>query len=70
VTSRTLSEGDAVKAHSSSDSLGRKPHPDFPLFPHHGTNSWAQKVRGKRHYLSPIAGDEDGQAALARWLDE
>src|SRR5262245_13330496 len=59
-----------MKSHSSSNAQARKPHADFPLFPHHGTNRWAKKVRGKRHYFGPITGDENGRAALKRWLDQ
>lgn len=46
-----------------------KPHPDFPLFPH-DTGRWAKKVRQKLHYFGKIEGDEDGQAALAKWLEQ
>ena len=46
-----------------------KPHPDFPLFPH-ATGRWAKKVRGKLVYFGKIEGDEKGQAAHDRWLDQ
>jgi integrase len=54
---------------SSEPSKFQKPRPDFPLFPH-STGRWAKKVRGKRHYFGKVEGDENGQAALAKWLDE
>lgn len=46
-----------------------KPHKDFPLFPH-ATGRWAKKVRQKLVYFGKIADDPDGQAALAKWLEE
>lgn len=50
----------------------RKPHADFPLFPHRdkqrGTARWAKKVNGTRHYFGSVEGDEKGKAALAEWL--
>jgi integrase len=47
----------------------KKPRPDFPLFPH-ATGRWAKKIRGKFHYFGKVAGDEKGQAALAKWLEQ
>jgi integrase len=47
----------------------RKPSPDFPLFPH-ASGRWAKKVRQKLIYFGKTEGDEKGQAALARWLDQ
>ncbi len=47
----------------------RKPGPDFPLFPH-ASGRWAKKVRQKLVYFGKTEGDEKGQAALARWLDQ
>jgi len=46
-----------------------KPHPDFPLF-RHATGRWCKKIRGRFHYFGKVADDPDGQAALARWLEE
>lgn len=45
----------------------RKPHKDFPLFPH-ATGRWAKKVRGKFRYFGKVADDPQGQAALDLWL--
>jgi integrase len=63
----------ANKGHKKGQGEGqkkaRKPHPDFPLYPH-SSGRWAKQVRGKRHYFGPVAGDEDGQKALAKWLRE
>lgn len=42
----------------------RKPHKDFPLFPH-ATGRWAKKVRGKLHYFGPWA---NANCALELWL--
>ena len=46
-----------------------KPRPDFPLFPH-ATGRWAKKIRGKFHYFGKVADDPQGQAALAKWLEQ
>lgn len=43
----------------------RKPHPEFPLYPH-ASGRWAKKCRGKIHYFGPWS-DPDG--ALRRWLE-
>jgi hypothetical protein len=59
-----------MKAHSSSERPVRKPHPDFPPFPHNKTNRWAKTVCGKRHYFGPIVGDEKGSHALKKWRDQ
>jgi hypothetical protein len=42
----------------------RKPHPDFPLFPH-ATKRWAKKIRGTFHFFGPW---RDPQGALEEWL--
>src|SRR4029079_17790817 len=42
----------------------RKPHPDFPLFPH-ATKRWAKKVRGTFHFFGPW---RDPEGALEEWL--
>ena len=48
-----------------------KPRPDFPLFPHKGTNRWAKKVRGKLHYFGKVFPDDPrGEKALQLWLDQ
>ena len=47
----------------------QKPRPDFPLFPH-ATGRWAKKIRGKFHYFGNVVGDEKGQAALDKWLEQ
>lgn len=56
-------------ANSTTAPRPKKPRPDFPLFPH-ASGRWCKKVRGRFCYFGPVAGDEGGQAALARWLDE
>jgi len=47
----------------------KKPHPDFPLFPH-DTGRWAKKVKGRFHYFGKVADDPKGEAALELWLDQ
>ena len=42
---------------------------DFPLG-RHKLGYWIKKVRGKLHYFGKIVGDEDGQSALALWLEQ
>jgi len=47
----------------------RKPRPDFPLTPH-PSGRWCKRVKGTLHYFGKIDGDEKGEAALSKWLDE
>jgi integrase len=58
-----------VKSSKKGQARVKKPHADFPLFPH-ATGRWAKQVLGKRHYFGKVEGDEDGQKALAKWLHE
>jgi integrase len=51
---------------SSATRKPRKPHPDFPLFPH-ATGQWAKKVRQRLHYFGKWA---DPEGALERWLEQ
>jgi hypothetical protein len=45
-----------------------KAFPDFPLCKH-ATGRWAKRVRGKIRYFGGVPGDENGQKALAKWLE-
>lgn len=47
----------------------KKPHPDFPLFPH-ATGRWAKKIKGRLHHFGKVADDPKGKAALSRYLDD
>lgn len=58
-----------MTADSTRKTQLKKPHRDFPLFPHQ-RGYWAKKVRGKLHYFGKIADDPSGQAALALWLEQ
>jgi len=49
---------------SKAGTKPKKPHKDFPLFPH-GNGQWAKQVKGKLHYFGTNA-DE----ALALWLEQ
>ncbi|MEI7639617.1 MAG: thiamine pyrophosphate-dependent enzyme, partial [Syntrophus sp. (in: bacteria)] len=53
---------------STRSTRGRKSPKDFPLTPH-PRGYWCKKVKGKLQYFGKIVGDENGQAALAKWLD-
>jgi integrase len=52
---------------SKAPSVFRKPHADFPLYPH-ATGRWAKKVRGKLNYFGKCADDPKGDAAIEEWL--
>lgn len=47
----------------------RKPHRDFPLFPH-ATGRWAKKVKGKLVYFGKIVDDPHGENGLKLWLEQ
>ena len=51
---------------SSNATKPKKPHPDFPLFPH-PNGQWCKKVHGKQHFFGVWA---DPDAALNRWLQD
>jgi len=59
----------AKSSRSSKPSKFQKPRPDFPLTPH-PSGRWCKRVKGQLLYFGKIEGDENGQAALDKWLDE
>ncbi len=60
-----------MKHSNGSDASGKvkKPHPDFPLFPH-ASGRWAKKIKGKFHYFGRVSDDTCGERALADWLEQ
>ena len=42
----------------------KKPHKDFPLFPH-ANGQWAKKVKGKLYYFGPW---DDADGAIQQWI--
>lgn len=54
-------------AGEKAKSKPKKPHKDFPLFPH-ASDRWAKKVKGKFHYFGKVSADPDGKLALQDWL--
>lgn len=59
----------AIRKSPVQRSKRKRPHPDFPLFPH-ASGYWAKKVRGKLIYFGQIAKDPKGEAAIKLWLDQ
>ncbi len=57
-----------MSKNSTPSQSSRKAPNDFPLT-RHPRGYWCKKVKGKLHYFGKIVGDENGQAALAKWLD-
>jgi hypothetical protein len=47
----------------------KKPHPDFPLFPHR-SGRWAKKVKGQFAYFGKVSDDTRGERALKLWLEQ
>ena len=51
---------------STKSKRPRKPHRDYPLFPH-ATGQWAKKIKGRMFYFGPWA---DPDKALDRYVAE
>ncbi len=58
-----------MSKNSTPSQSSRKAPKDFPLT-RHPRGYWCKKVKGKLHYFGKIVGDENGQAALAKWLEQ
>lgn len=56
-------------ANSTAPNPFRKPHKDFPLYPHR-SGRWAKRVRGQIKYFGKCADDPKGESALAKWLEQ
>lgn len=54
---------------SAGTRKARKPHPDFPLFPHQ-SGRWCKKVLGKFVYFGKVDDDPKGERAIALWLEQ